>query len=283
MSLGNRRIGFIGGGAMAEALLGGLRTAGVPRERLRAADPEAARREHLARGLGIAVTAENAELVRDSDVVVLAVKPGVVPVVLNALGPGLPAGGSSPLWISIAAGVTLATLEAGLSADARIVRAMPNTPALVRSGATGLCGNARAAAEDLAVAGALFEGVGITWEAPREELLDAVTGLSGSGPAYVFAFLEALIEAGVEVGLPPEVAERLSAQTVFGAAKLALESDRSPAELRRQVSSPGGTTLAGLARLQAEGFGRAVRQAVAAATRRAGELGRGEPPAPPKP
>ena len=274
MSLENERIGFIGGGAMAEALLGGLLAGGVAREQLRASDPEAARRQHLARQLGIDAGADNAELVRGSSVVVLAVKPGVVPAVLGALGGE--ADKIRPLWISIAAGVTLANLEAGLSPETRIVRAMPNTPALVRTGATGLCGNARAGSGDLALATALFDGVGITWQAPHEALLDAVTGLSGSGPAYVFLFLEALIDAGVGQGLPREAAEQLAFQTVYGAAKLARGSERSPAELRRQVSSPGGTTLAGLARLEAEGFAGAIGEAVAAATRRAGELGRGD-------
>jgi pyrroline-5-carboxylate reductase len=272
MRLDDQRIGFIGGGAMAEALLGGLLSAGVAPEQLRASDPDAARRERLAQVLGVHTGADNAALVDDSDVVVLAVKPGVVSEVLDALHG---AQTLRPLWISIAAGVTLATLEAGLSAEARIVRAMPNTPALVRAGATGICGNRRAAQDDLALATALFDGVGITWQAPREPLLDAVTGLSGSGPAYVFAFLEALIDAGVEVGLPREAAERLASQTVYGAAKLARDSERSPAELRRQVSSPGGTTLAGLARLEAEGFAAALHEAVAAAALRAAELGRG--------
>jgi pyrroline-5-carboxylate reductase len=180
----------------------------------------------------------------------------------------------APLWVSIAAGVPIARLEAQLPEGARVVRAMPNTPALVRTGATAICGNARVTRDDLAAARALFDSVGITWEAPSEDLLDPVTGLSGSGPAYVFAFLEALTEAGEQAGLPAEAAARLAAQTVYGAAKLALESDRTPAELREQVSSPGGTTLAGLARLEAAGFRAAVRDAVAAATRRAGELGR---------
>ena len=177
------------------------------------------------------------------------------------------------LWISIAAGVRIASLEARLSSAARIVRAMPNTPALIRKGATAFCGNARARTDDLAAARSLFDSVGLTWQAPAEELLDAVTGLSGSGPAYVFAFLEALIEAGVAVGLPRDAAAQLAEQTVYGAARLVRESNRSPAELRQQVSSPGGTTLAGLERLEALDFARALREAVAAATQRARELG----------
>lgn len=275
MSLKDTRIGFVGGGAMAEALLGGLLTAGVAQDRLRAADPEAARREHLAKRLGIATTASNAEVVDAADAVVLAVKPGVVSAVLDALR----AAGTDtdrPLWISIAAGVTLATLESGLGDAARVVRAMPNTPALVGEGATGLCGNARAAADDVALAITLFESVGSAWQAPSENLLDAVTGLSGSGPAYVFAFLESLIAAGEAQGLPPDACEALTLQMVYGAAKLARESERSPAELRRQVSSPGGTTVAGLEALEDRGFGDAIAEAVAAATRRARALGRGK-------
>ncbi len=274
MSLEGQRIGFVGGGAMAEALLGGLLAAGVEPRALCASDPDAARRARLESRLGIGVTPDNVEVVGGSDVVVLAVKPGVVPEVLGSLGDA-EIEPTRPLWISIAAGVTLATLQAGLGGAARVVRAMPNTPALVGAGATGLCASPQASAADLDVAKALFEGVGIVWVASAEGQLDAVTGLSGSGPAYVFAFLEALIEAGIENGLPREAAERLSFQTVLGAARLAIESEKGPAELREQVSSPGGTTLAGLARLGEEGFSRAIRAAVAAATARAEELGRG--------
>lgn len=274
MSVKDARIGFLGGGAMAEALLGGLLAAGATATRLRAADPDAQRREHLTGALGIATTASNAELVAASDAVVLAVKPAVVAGVLRELADAPEP--TRPLWISIAAGVRLASMEAALGGGARIVRAMPNTPALVREGATGFCGNAAAAPADLELARALFESVGRAWPAPNEALLDAVTGLSGSGPAYVFAFLEALIAAGEEQGLPRAAAEALACQTVFGAAKLARESERTPSELRRQVSSPGGTTLAGLAQLEQRGFAEAVREAVRAATRRAGELGRDE-------
>lgn len=273
MALDDLSIGFIGGGAMAEALLGGLLASGAPAERLCAADPESERRERLARELGVTALENNAAVVERADVVVLAVKPNVVTPVLAALE-GVDT--TRPLWISIAAGVTLASLEAGLSAEARIVRAMPNTPALIRSGATALCGNARVGDAERAAARALFESVGIVWEAPREVLLDAVTALSGSGPAYVFAFLEALIDAGEAQGLPRDAAEALAFQTVTGAARLAQESEHSPAELRRRVSSPGGTTLAGLAQLEARDFAGAIRDAVAAAARRAAELGRGE-------
>ena len=255
---------------MAEALAGGLLAAGVDAKRLRVSDVDPARREHLRGQLGLATSADNAEVVAHSDVVVLALKPDVVEPALQALS-GVEL--ARPLWISIAAGVRLARLAGLLGEQARIVRAMPNTPALVRAGATALCGSPRAGGEDLAAAHQLFESVGVVWQAPGEDLLDAVTGLSGSGPGYLFAFLEALGEAGARVGLPPEAAARLALQTVYGAAKLALVSGRTPAELRRQVSSPGGTTLAGLERLDALGLREAVGEAVEAATRRSRELG----------
>jgi pyrroline-5-carboxylate reductase len=271
LSLAEQRIGFIGGGAMAEALAGGLVAGGCPAGRILVSDVEPGRREHLAAALGVTATADNARVARESDVVVIAVKPGVVEAALEAVPTGRPR--EAPLWISIAAGVPLARLARSLSARARIVRAMPNTPALVRAGATALCANAAAGPADLALAREIFASVGFVWVAPQEAQLDAVTGLSGSGPAYVFLLLEALGAAGERQGLPPEAAARLAAQTVFGAGKLALESGRPPAELRRQVSSPGGTTLAGLERLEALGLRAAVDAAVEAATRRARELG----------
>jgi pyrroline-5-carboxylate reductase len=267
MTLAQQRIGFIGGGAMAEALAGGLIAAGVAPGRILASDVDAGRRDRLRSALGVASCDDNARVARESDLVVIAVKPGLVETALEGAG-----GAARPLWISIAAGVPLARLARALPAQARIVRAMPNTPALVRAGATGLCGNAAAGPADLALARELFEAVGMVWLAVREEQLDAVTGLSGSGPAYVFALLEALTTAGERAGLPREAAGRLALQTVFGAAKLALETGLAPETLRKQVSSPGGTTLAGLERLQALGFGAALEAAVEAATRRAREL-----------
>jgi pyrroline-5-carboxylate reductase len=272
MSLAERRIAFIGGGAMAEALAGGLIAGGISAGQIRIAEPRSERCAELRERHGVAASADYANAVRDSDLVVLAVKPGVIPTALAALrAEDLDL--TSPLWISIAAGVRLASLEAGLSAEARIIRAMPNTPALVGAGATAICGNARADASDRSDARSLFENVGIAWEADAENLLDAVTGLSGSGPAYVFLFLEALIDAGEQAGLPRNAAEQLATQTVYGAAKLARDSDSSPAQLREQVSSPGGTTLAGLAALDEGGFREVLARAVAAATRRSVELG----------
>jgi len=255
---------------MAEALAGGLRASGIAPGSLRLADPDPARRKHVEQALGVATADDNEAVVAQSDLVVLAVKPQVMPAVLAGLGDA-PAR-ARPLWISIAAGVRLARLEAGLGAEVRAVRAMPNTPALVRCGATAICGNRAATAEDLARATALFESVGTCWTAPREALLDAVTGLSGSGPAYVFVFLEALGDAGVRMGLPRDAAYALAFQTVLGASRLAIEDGRHPAALRDQVTSPGGTTIAGLERLEAGGLRAAVYDAVAAATRRSQEL-----------
>jgi pyrroline-5-carboxylate reductase len=270
--LAGKRIGFVGGGAMAQALASGLVASGVPAQDVAASDPDPGRREALKATPGIEAFESNTELVARSDVVVLAVKPGLVRPVLEGIDFGTRAA-EAPLWISIAAGVPLARLEEPLPPGARVVRAMPNTPALVGSGATAFVANQASSPEDRAVASALFEGVGLTWEAPREGLLDAVTGLSGSGPAYVLVFLEALGDAGVRMGLPRDAAYQLAFQTVLGTARLALETGRHPAALKDQVTSPGGTTIAGLERLEALGLRAAVHAAVQAATERSRELG----------
>ena len=268
--LGNATLGFIGGGAMGEALVAGVLSAGVPAERVQVADPDEARCKHLERTHGIATARDGNALVGTCEIVVLAVKPGRVAAVLSALDP---AHAAEPLWVSIAAGVSLAAIEAGLPAGARVVRAMPNTPALVGAGAAAFAANAGCSDADRARARALFECVGVAWEAPDEGLLDAVTGLSGSGPAYVFVLLEALADAGVHMGLPRDAAGLLATQTVLGAARLASETGRHPAALKDQVTSPGGTTIAGVERLEAAGFRAAIHDAVAAATRRSRELG----------
>jgi pyrroline-5-carboxylate reductase len=273
--LEQRRLGFLGGGAMGEALAAGVLAAGVPAAHVRAADPDPARRKRLEQALGIEAGDDNAAVVAASDVVVLAVKPALVGGVLAALGGAAAPALAKPLWISIAAGVPLAALAGALPPGARVVRAMPNTPALVQAGATAFVAGSACSADDRALAQALFASVGHAWEAPAEALLDAVTGLSGSGPAYVFVFLEALADAGVRMGLPRDAAHALAVQTVLGAARLAQETGRHPAALKDQVTSPGGTTIAGLERLEARGFRAAVHEAVAAATLRSKELGGG--------
>ena len=271
-ALETQRIGFIGAGAMARALAGGLVAAGVPLERVRAADPSEDQRRLFQQEVGAATSQDNAGVVAESDVVVLAVKPGIVGSVLNDLTGA--ADLDRPLWISIAAGVTLEAIGERLPGRARIVRAMPNTPALVAAGATAYCTNAASGETDRAVAHALFESVGTAWHAPAETMLDAVTGLSGSGPAYVFLILEALGDAGVRVGLPRDAAHQLACQTVLGATRLAIETGRHPAALKDQVTSPGGTTIAGLEQLEASSVRSAIYKAVAAATARSRELSR---------
>lgn len=266
------RIGFLGGGAMGQALLRGLLGKGVAPQQLAVADPSEACREAAAE-LGARAYEDNAGLVADSEVVVLAVKPQVLPAALTLLRDLGEEALQRPLWISIVAGISLETLAEGLSMNARIVRTMPNTPAQVSAGATAFVANGSATEDDRSLTQTLFDSVGLVWEAPHEGLLDAVTGLSGSGPAYVFVFLEALGDAGVRAGLPREAAYRLAAQTVLGSAKLVLESGRHPADLKDQVTSPGGTTIAGLGELEAAGFRAAVGRAVAAAVERSRELG----------
>jgi len=266
------RVGFIGCGAMARALAGGLVSAGVSADRICGSDPDAAQRDAFRDAVGSQVSEANTTAVESSDVVVLAVKPALVRPVLEEL-----AGTGSlerPLWVSLAAGVRIASIEAALPDGTRIVRSMPNTPAQVRCGATAICGNAATRPADMETANTLFAAVGITWQAPDENALDAVTALSGSGPAYVFLFLEALEDAGVALGLPREASAMLALQTVSGAAQLARERGSSPAELRQQVTSPGGTTQAGLESFRADDFRAAVGRAVEAAAKRSVELSR---------
>lgn len=263
-------IAFLGGGQMAEALIGGLLAAQVGETALiYATDPIAARRDLLKSRFGIQVGSDNRDVVREADLVVLAVKPQAMQAVLDDVGKAL----AGKLVLSIAAGVTTAWIGERIVTPRGIVRAMPNTPALVREGVTALAYQADLATGDLAAVRALFEAVGSVVSV-EERLMDAVTGLSGSGPAYVFVAIEALADGGVKMGLPRATAELLAAQTVLGAARLVLELGEHPARLKDQVASPGGTTIAGLHQLEMGGMRSCLMAAVEAATNRSQELGR---------
>jgi pyrroline-5-carboxylate reductase len=263
---------FIGGGNMGRALLGGLIADGVPTARLAAAEPDAARRAALADEFGMRTAAEGGDLVADAGVVVLAVKPQVLRAVAQALAPRF--GARRPLIVSIVAGVTEADIDAWLGGGFPVVRCMPNTPALVRQGISALHANGRVSAEQRDEAQRILAAVGSVVWVPDEAQLDAVTAVSGSGPAYFFAVMEAMEQAGVTLGLAPEVSRQLTLQTALGAAVLATHSADPPATLRVQVTSPGGTTQAALQVLQAGGLDALFRDALAAAHRRAGELAR---------
>lgn len=265
------KLGVIGCGKMGTALVEGAVRAGVAKSAdITGCDPYPAAREAFAKATGGTVGEDIASVARASEVVLLATKPQDVAGALADIATA--ADGKSLLVISIAAGVTLASLEAGLPENLRIIRAMPNTPALVGGGAAGYCLGSRATAEDAGTAQTLLGAVGIAVKVP-EKLMDAVTGLSGSGPAYVYLVIEALADGGVKAGLPRVDAIRLAAQTVAGAAAMVLETGEHPAVLKDMVTSPGGTTIAGLAELEKHGVRSAFIGAVDAATRRAKELG----------
>jgi pyrroline-5-carboxylate reductase len=263
---------FIGGGNMGRALLGGLIADGVPTGQLAAAEPDAGRRAALTDELGMRTAAQGRELVADASVVVLAVKPQVLRDVVQGLAGHF--GAHRPLVVSIVAGVTAADIDAWLGGDFPIVRCMPNTPALVRQGISALHANARVSDDQRAQAGRILGAVGSVVWVPEEAQLDAVTAVSGSGPAYFFAVMEAMEQAGVALGLAPDVSRQLTLQTALGAAMLATQSADPPAVLRAQVTSPGGTTQAALQVLQAGGLTALFKDALAAAHRRAGELAR---------
>ena len=265
-----KKIGFIGGGNMAEALIKGLHAGGFPAGDITVADPVAERRTYLSERYGVTVTADNGTPCADCHVVILAIKPQMAPQVLGGVADSLSPG---KLVISIMAGVTTGAIEAAVAQGVKVVRVMPNTPALVLEGASAMAAGRSAGDEELALTRHIFELVGKAWRVD-ERLMDAVTGLSGSGPAYVFTFIEALADAGVKNGLPRDVAAGLAAQTVFGASKLLLETREHPALLREKVTSPGGTTIAGLQTLETGGFRGTVMQSVDAATARSRELGK---------
>jgi pyrroline-5-carboxylate reductase len=263
-------VGFLGAGQMATSLAKGWIAAGLlDRAGSVASDPYPAAWTRFAADTGLRVVDTNPAVLAACRLVLLAVKPQVLPGVLDELRPHVT---RDHLFVSIAAGVTLAQLAHHLGPTARTVRVMPNTPALVGASASGYAAGPAATAADVDLVGRLFAAVGTAFPLP-EKLLDAVTGLSGSGPAFVYVFIEALADGGVRAGLPREVALKLAAQTVFGSAKMVLDTGTHPAALKDAVASPGGTTIAGLHALERGAFRAATMDAVTAAALRATELG----------
>lgn len=266
-------VGFLGAGQMATALALGWAKAGLlDTTRSLAADPYPDARAKFTAATGITAGEANRAVLDACDVLVLAVKPQVMGAVLAEAKPAVRA---AHLFVSIAAGVTLDALAAGLGSATRLVRVMPNTPCLVGASATGFAPGATATPDDAALVEKLFAAVGVAHRVP-EHLLDAVTGLSGSGPAFVYVFIEALADGGVKCGLPRATAQALAAQTVLGAAKMVLETGQHPGALKDAVASPGGTTIAGVHALERAAFRAAAMDAVEAATARARELGKKE-------
>lgn len=269
------RIAMIGAGNMARALIGGLIARGHPAERLVAADPDADTRAAVAREHGIETFEANARAAADADVVVLAVKPQVIDAVGKSIAPALAA---HCVVVSVAAGTPITRLRASLGAERALVRVMPNTPALHGAGATGLYAAPGCSDAQRDAARNLFQAVGRVFDIEDESLMDVVTAVSGSGPAYFFALAEALADAGRAAGLDRDTAEGLAAQTAAGAGTMLAAGDIPAAELRRRVTSPGGTTAAALDMLEQKDFAGIVQAAVAAAVQRGRELGGGPGP-----
>ncbi|MFQ5936070.1 MAG: pyrroline-5-carboxylate reductase [Acidiferrobacterales bacterium] len=263
-------IAFIGAGNMGRSLAGGLLQSGWDRTKLMLSDADPDQRWNVEALLKVRVLADNSEAVSVADVVVLAVKPQVMRAVAEGLAPVVQR--KQPLIVSIAAGVRIADLERWLGGDLAIVRVMPNTPALVGSGASAMFANPRVQAQQQDIAESILRTVGVAVWLPREELLDVVTALSGSGPAYFFLVMEALERAAIDEGLEADTARLLTLETALGAARMALEGDTDPAELRRRVTSPGGTTERAIAVLRDGGAAQLFSKAIGAATARSREL-----------
>jgi pyrroline-5-carboxylate reductase len=268
--LSGKRMSFIGAGNMAEALVKGLTASGkvLPQDIfLSARRPE--RAQQVAQRYGARAAKDNESCASGASIVVIAVKPQVLPKVVAAAANSIP---SDALVISVAAGVTTSVLESLLKPGARVIRSMPNAAAMVGQSATAITPGSRASTSDVEVARSIFEAVGRV-VVVDEVHLDAVTGLSGSGPAYIFLIIEALADAGVKVGLSREVALQLAAQTLLGSAHMLLETGEHPGRLKDQITSPGGTAIAGLHTLEAGGLRTTLINAVEVATKRAQELG----------
>jgi pyrroline-5-carboxylate reductase len=264
------KIGFLGAGKMATALAQGfVNTKITTAKNLFAAAPSENSRKAFAAATGAKMFSSNLDLLKNADVIFLAMKPAQIAEVLTEVSSAV---GKNHLLISIAAGVTLAKLENNLPPNSRVIRVMPNTPSLVGAGASGFALGKNATAADAELAKKLLSAVGLALQV-KESLLDAVTGLSGSGPAYVYQFIEALSDGGVAAGLPRDIATKLAAQTVLGGAKMVLETGQHPGALKDQVTSPGGTTIEGLHELEKGKLRATVMSAVRAATEKSKKLG----------
>ena len=262
-------IGFIGAGNMAASLIGGLVARGFAPQQLCAADPNATNLQALAAQHGIHACTSNAEVAQRADILVLAVKPQVMKAVLADLAPSVQ---NKHLILSIAAGISMASMEQWLGGAPAVVRCMPNTPALVQQGASGLVANAQVNAAQREQAEAILKAVGIALWLDDEAQIDAVTAVSGSGPAYFFLLMEAMIAAGEKLGLSTETSRALTLQTALGAAQMACSSEFDPAELRRRVTSPGGTTERAIAHFEQQNLRNIVEGALQAASARSLEL-----------
>ena len=268
--LDNKKISFIGGGNMAQALISGLISCGVKPSLITVADPSSEAREQLAaKGLNtVDPTADAKAAVIGADIVVLAVKPQVMKVVVSGFADVL----DTQLVISVAAGLSTELLSNMLGGYGNIVRAMPNTPAMIQMGATGLYGTDNISAEQKQLATAVMEASGLVMWVDNEEHMHAVTAVSGSAPAYMFYFIEAMVDGGVALGLDKEQASALAMQTMLGAAKMALGSEDAPSELRRKVTSPNGTTQAAIESMQANDISRQIVEAMQACADRSQAL-----------
>ena len=269
-------LAFIGAGNMARAIIGGLINNGYPAEQIWASEPDASKLIDL-KEQGLQTTCNNNEAVKAADVVILAVKPQVLKSVLTDIATAVQS--QKPLLLSVAAGVMTSSMDLWLGGNTSIVRCMPNTPALVQAGANGLYANERVSSEQKKLAESILQATGITLWVDEESQLDAVTAVSGSGPAYYFLVMESMIQAGIKLGLSEEVATQLTLQTAQGAAKMAMSSDVDPAELRRRVTSPNGTTEQAIKRFLAGGLPELFDDALQACNDRsvelADELGKG--------
>ena len=255
---------------MASSIIGGLLESGHPAQSISAADPFPASLERLRETAPIRVCADNPSAVADADVIIMAVKPQVMAEATDSIAAAVKA--NAALVISIAAGVTMDAMAARLGAAAAIVRCMPNTPALLGCGASGLFANSKVSAQQREHAQSIMEAVGITCWVNSEQELDAITALSGSGPAYFFLFMEAMIDAGCQLGLDRDTATTLAVQTGLGSARMALENNIDLAELRRRVTSPGGTTERAVEQFERDGLRQLVNNAMEAAAKRAAEM-----------